>query len=371
MSNGWDRLSEGAQFGRDARFPHASCGASVPAGPGQWSNPASKCLKHLMWVMTEYDDMRFRLEHEGGGRGLLGEITQVLGKEVRVSGPYGERNVCLGKPDMLRKSLLEVGLPEVIFSVRRIEYGMPTYYLCRVRRDWYGMYCLIVEDLYMSHDYPLLDRRFARLMTGGHEQFYLRLSTFRGETGRILSDGGTASGVEIDMFLYSLGRCVFQAAWHSDQRFAFLVSGGLGVPSLRHAVELLYLTLSSDLSALRRLVSGEMTRFFRECHPNPGIIRLLAILDSLDANDMGALAKRGLEAYRRLSRQMNRFLDTEIRWNGEGAAPIQMWKPVIANIGRLSMVANRFHRDESATIALRELENVSLACMNELLDMTV
>ena len=44
-------------------------------------------------------------------------------------------------------------------DVRQLDSRMPVYFLCRLRKDYWSEYSLIVEDLYRSPGYPLTDER--------------------------------------------------------------------------------------------------------------------------------------------------------------------------------------------------------------------
>jgi hypothetical protein len=88
----------------------------------------------------------------------------------------------------------------------------------------------------------------------------------------------------------------------------------------------------------------------------------------MDAAAMSSLAKTGLEMYKRLSHHVNTFLMTPVRWQAGQKADIPLWKPVIANVGRLHMIAGTVARNKKAIRAIRLVEDESMACMNALLD---
>lgn len=339
-------------------------GTSYHGMPGYWPEG----LQELTALLRRYDALRRTLEQSGGGLDALAHLTRLLNYKCSLAGPYGEEQVMLSRPDQLRAALSAVGQSDIKFNVRRLENRLPAYYVARIHLDWWGIYSLIVEDIHLSPGYPLLDRRFARVMQGGKERHYLRLSLFREAVAPLLSCAGEALDRRKDTFLYELGRCIFQGAWHIDQRFAFLFSEAFELPRLRNAFELVYLCLSCDLSALRRFLTPEMEAFFDVCHPNPGIGRLLAGLASMNAADMGGVKQRALEGYRRLVTGINEAVAMEIPWASAWRGPMPLWKIVVANINRLDLVRNQVGQEPDVKAIITGLDETAGACMNEVLE---
>lgn len=339
-------------------------GTSYHRRPGYWPEG----LQDLTALLCKYDEVRRTLEQSGGDLEVISYLTYLLSNKCSIAGPLGEEMIMLSQPDQLRSALLKVGQSDIKFNVRRLDHGLPAYYVARVHLDWWGIYSLIVEDIHLSHGYPLLDKRFARITQAGREHYYLRLSLFREVITPLFSCAGEELGMRKDTFLYELGRCIFQGAWHIDQRFAFLFSETFELPRLRNAFELVYLCLSCDLSALRRFLTPEMQAFFDICHPNPGISRLLANLESMNAATMGDVKHRALEAYRQLISGINEAFAVEMSWASSWHGPVPLWKIVVANINRLEMVREQIGHESNMKEVIQMLDEVAGACMNEVLE---
>lgn len=340
-----------------------SC-TSYHGSPGYWPEG----MQDLTSLLCRYDAVRHTLEQSGGGLEMVSYLTHLLNYKCSITGPLGEEKVMLSQPDYLRSALVNVGQSDIKFNVRRLDHGLPAYYVARIHLDWWGIYSLIVEDIHLSPGYPLLDRRFARIMQSGRERYYLRLSLFREAVGPLFSSAGEELGLRKDTFLYELGRCIFQGAWHLDQRFAFLFSETFEVPRLRNAFELIYLCLSSDLSALRRFLTPEMQAFFDVCHPNPGISRLLACLGSMNAAAMGDVKHRALDAYRHLVNGINEAFAAELPWPASWHGPIPLWKIVVANINRLEKVREQIGREPGLAGVIQGLDAVARTCIAGVLE---
>ena len=324
-------------------------------------------LQELLKTLREYDLLRLILEKRGGNMKLVTAITQLLDAKVHVSGPYGRQEVSLNRPDALRSALGMVGQTDVKFNIRRLEHGLPAYYIARIHRDWWGIYSLIVEDVHLSPGYPLLDPRFARIMTVGRERYYLRLSLFREQVAAMFTGNEKEIRTQADALLYDLGRCVFQGAWHTDQRFAFVFANVFNLPQLRNAIELVYLSLSCDLSALRRFLTPAMQQFFDDCYGNPGISQLLHQLETMTGTEMNEISQRGLEAYQQLANAMNNALAEEIRWTSSWQGAMPLWKIVVANVNRLDTVKKQLVIDHAIDSVIMTLEESATECAKMIL----
>lgn len=325
-------------------------------------------LKSLCMVLCEYDMRRKVLETKGGSAEYMKKITALLCMETQISGPFGKQVISLNKPDALRSALTGVGQSDVKLNIRRLNYGLPVYYLARTHNDWWGLYSLIVEDIHMSPDYPLLDRRFARIMKRGKEHYYLRLSLFRQQVIEMLKDNGENTDFKVNSLLYDLGRSIFQGSWHTDQRFAFAFADTFGILKLRNTIELVYLSLSCDLSALRRSLTPSMHTFFETCYTNPNISRLLNQLESMTGKEMSEISQRGLVAYQQLTAEMNRVLATEFEWRTSWLGPVPLWKIVVANVSRLDIVAKQLGADPVMKKTIMQLEESAEKCANLILE---
>lgn len=310
--------------------------------------PLQPLLEHL----ALYDARRRTLEVEGGDLADVRAVTELLTRRVALRGRYGERQAALADPAGLRAALADLGHGDLHADIRQRPSGMPVYYLCRVCRDYWSEYSLVVEDLYRSAGYPMLDERFVRLMAGGHETYYLRLSQFRGAAG--------GESDEADDLLYHAGRHVFQAAWHEDQRPGVLIAGAFGLRSLREAVEVLYLCLSGELCALRGATDARLLAFFESAYPQPAIRSFLVRLGGLDGAAINGLPRCALGLYARLSAALGRFLAIEVPW-GHRRTRVPLYKLVFANLARLGAVAAALAGEPPVGAAARRLEEEAAA----------
>jgi hypothetical protein len=322
-------------------------------------------LRSLMDHLREYDTRRVRLEREGGRVSDLRIISNLLNSSVPVNSRFGIRKVTLTNPGSLRNVVRDIDF-DLHMDVRQRHNQMPVYYLCRVRRDYWGEYSLVVEDLYMSPGYPLTDRRFVKLMETGHEVYYLRLSQFRERAADMARENGSAPKWKVDDILYDLGRHVFQAAWHEDQRLAVMAATQLGLPRFHHAIELLYLCLSGELCELRNAVNESMFRFFEEIYPQPAIRAFLEVLSDLDGGMLNDLPQRAGNLYGRLSRAFSRFIGTEVIW-GHRNLQIPLWKILYGNFSRFDLAEKRLMGDKELVAAALRLETESQAVINQML----
>lgn len=314
-------------------------------------------IKRMQW----YDTARLDLEREGGAIADLKNITTTLNTPMTLRGRYACKEVRLTDQGSLRGILWDIDT-DLHLDVRLRATGMPAYYLCRTRADYWSEYSLIVEDLYMSPGYPVTDERFINLMHAGHEVFFLRLSPFRdGAQAMSNSEDDTAT----DALLYSLGRHVFQAAWHEDQRLGIMAANHLELTSFRYAIELLYLCLGAELCELRGAVTERMLKFFEAVYPQPAIRAFLKMLATLDGGALNELPQRARQHYKRLLAAFSQFLATEIPW---GARPQQMplWKVLYGNFSRLDAIGSALRQDPALVRASTKLDRAAVAVVSEL-----
>jgi len=327
-----------------------------------------EALAPLITQLREYDILRLKLEVEGGSvRELLNPIAGALANPLRLVGRYEEKVVQLKNQSALREMVKDIDYDlHLDIRLRSTRIPMPVYYLCRIHRDYWREYSLIVEDLYMSPGYPLTDPRFVRFMSEGHEVYFLRLSQFRdGVDGKGNGDGRETSR-KTDTFLYDLGRHVFQAAWHEDQRLGVAVADTLGLPQFREAVELLYLCLSGELCELRGTVKEPMLRFFGEVYPNAAIRIFLGKLAALEGDRLNDMPRRAADLYKRLANAFRAFLATEVVW-GPLKLQTPLWKLLYGNVSRFPLIGRALKRAQRMSEAAAGLEKVSQAVINELL----
>lgn len=322
--------------------------ATVPA-------EASVALRPLIARLERLDRQRRRLEERGGRPADVSGLTQLLKRPIELQGPWGRQLVSLLKRSELRHGVQEVAGWDVHVDVRLVDSRLPTYYLCRVRRDYWAEQSLVVEDLYRSPGYPADDERFVRLMQSGHELYFLRVSPYRAQAATLLGELGEANDRwAVDRYLWHLGRHVLSAAWHEDQRLAAGVAQHFGVPALKDAQEALYLCLTAELCELRGAADEAVRRFFIQCYPQVAIQRLLERLGDLPGDELNELPRRAMKQYRRLSEGFVRFLQTKAP-SGQTGHTVELAKLVFANTGRLGLIAAQLRdvqavQDAAATL---------------------
>jgi hypothetical protein len=312
------------------------------------SRTLHKRLEPLFERFRDYDRRRLKLEREGGSIQDLQQIREVLQSPVTLTGCGRRERVTLEGQDDLCWAVRTVGDYALRLTVRVLDTGMPAYYLCRVHSDFWTDYVLVLEDLYMSPGYPLIDERFVKLMRSGRDTFHLRLAPLRPLAAAHLEDCGE-EGSATDRILKRIGKNVLQAAWHEDQRPGLLVAEHLDIPELRDAIELIYLVLSADLCYLRSIVDDDMMAFFTNVYPQPAIRTGLSMLTRLDGAELNELPDRALRLYARLSNSFSNLLHTEALW-GETQVTMPLYKLVFANFTRMAEVG----RTLSTTPAVRE-----------------
>ena len=189
-------------------------------------------------------------------------------------------------------------------------------------------------------------------MRHGHEVYHLRLSPFRSKTEMILAG---QKNLRVDDLLSKVGRHIFQAAWHEDQRLGVLVAQEFGLPLFHQAIEVLYLCLSGELCEIRGAVDETVFRFFREVYPQPGIHGFLKLLPHLEGGDLTRLTQEALGLYAILSQAFKHFLSLKVEWGfRQELVPLQ--KLVFANFSRLPLVAGPLAKNPEVSLAKEVLE---------------
>ncbi len=291
-------------------------------------------LAPLVHRLERYDRTRQKLEQTGGRTSDLERLLRFLQSPFEVTCRGRTTQITLAKPSTVRDALYDAG-SGVHMQVRQRVTKLPVYYLCRTRRDYWQEYGMVVEDLYVSPDYPMVDDRFVTLMNGSHETYFLRLSPLRERAHALL---GEASGRhQLDDLLLGAGRHVFEAAWHEDQRLGVEIARHLGLPRFAQAIELLYLCLSGELCELRAAIDERMLAFFEVVYPQPAVRGFLELLTRLDGGAMGDLPQRALRLYARLSAAFNQFLSLQVPW-GEAGGATALGKLCFANFPRIALV---------------------------------
>ncbi len=320
-------------------------------------------LEPLLARLRAYDSSRNQLEKFGGAIEDLKIITAILTGKFVLEGSFMEHAVSLSDPEGISSALFNTGVYGLHFDVRVLPNGMPVFYLCRRRNDFWAEYSLVVEDLYTSPGYRFPDERFVKLMEFGHETYFLRLSQFRQRIIEYLPVLKTEGSV--DEMLNNLGRHVFQAAWHEDQSPGYSCSFHFGMPSFRHAIELLYLCLSGELCELRSAADSRMLRFFEVVYPQPAIRNFLNLLQDLDGSALNAIPKRALGYCGTLSKAFRQFLSIEIPW-GHRRTNVPMHKLVFGNFSRLHLVSTELGEEAAVRAAANRLDQASQSIIEQL-----
>lgn len=332
------------------RQPHAATGIAA-----ERRELLDAILEPFIETLRQYDEKRQEIEQKGGKVSDLQKITNLLNQEQRLclNGNLLDKWLQLSKPEEMRQTLRWLH-SQLYLDVRQRQSRMPVYYLCRIHRDFWAEHSLIVEDVYMSPGFPVSDERFIQLMDQGHEVFFLRMAQFR---EKILShDSMMIRGADaLDSLLYDLGRYVFQASWHEDQRLAFAVAECFNLPLFQEAIMLLYLILGGELCALRSGVTPAMMEFFNSIYRNRALYGLLTILPDMEGKQMNDLPKQAIEKYKQLTKAFHQFLAKEIEW-GQKRLKLPLWKIIYSNYSRLKFVQNELKNNPQLDKIKCELE---------------
>ncbi|NQT53714.1 hypothetical protein HQ576_16775 [bacterium] len=350
--------------------PTSTGSGYVFAAPIRYGDPHD-ALAPLIQQLHAYDSMRRRLETEGGHVGDLTTVAKTLGEPLRIAGNYHTCEASLTDQAALQAAVRGVGW-DIKLAVRQLDSRMPAYYLCRVHRDYWSEYSLIVEDYYRSPGYPMLDERFVPLMHMGHETYHLRLSQFRRHVAAMTGDGRRT-----DEVLYNLGRQVFQAAWHDDQRVGMLTAKHFGLTHFADAIELLYLCLSGDLCELRSAVDEPMRLFFDVVYSQPAIGAFLKRLAVLDGGVLNEIPQQALRQYAELLRAFGAFIQIEVPWGARSLRPplgrrclrVPLYRLIFGNMSRLGRVAKALGDVDEVRRAAAALEATAQRIIDQILAM--
>ena len=238
-----------------------------------------RLLGPLLNILSKYDDRRIMLELYGGRTQDLIDLTNIIRRPVKIHDSFNTHQFSLSDPASIKYFLNCTCGFDFHLDIRMLDTGMPVYYLSRVKRDYWSEYSLIIEDIYISPGYSFIDKRFAKLMSSGHESYFLRISTLREAAERLFYSAEKHIYDDLDEFLYTVGKHVFQAAWHEDQRPGMLCAENLGLINFPRAVELLYLCLSGELCELRSKIDPSIIDFFIKVYEQPAIHDFLKRLE--------------------------------------------------------------------------------------------
>ncbi len=341
---------------------------SVATAPKVYSG--KKGLKELIQTTKQYDKRYEQLACRGGTTRDLNMLTGTLEKKFIISGGRYSFKAHLSNPESVLCALEKTGHHDIFFEVRRLQHGLPVYYICRAVHDDWGVYGLVVEDLHRSDRYVLEDPRFATLYQNSNTIICLRVSMFREQTARMFGEENKSKQPETDHLLYLLGRYILQGMWHVDQRFAFKVAEAFQLPNLKQTVELIYLCLSCDLGMLRGLPEAEVRRFFKDIYPHNGLSVFLTRLPRITGRQLGLVSEKALLCYLEVNRLFNDFLKTEIHTHTLQSQKLPLWKLILGNIPRLPLIAAQTTTEESLCLSRNLLEKEAIACTDRLLETT-
>ncbi|MDP8256304.1 MAG: hypothetical protein P9M14_11185 [Candidatus Alcyoniella australis] len=336
------------------------------------SGDLKKILKPLIEKIKAYDKRRLVLQQEGGSLFDLGMIAALLSANFELGDNFGKHVVSLTKLNTIKTALISINGFDLSIQVRQLATHMPVYYLCRIHRDYWSEYGLIVEDLYISPDYPMHDDRFVKLMSTGHETYYLRLAQFRERMKhlpaiRAIKGDQWRIDRQTDELLYLLGRHVFQAAWHEDQRLGVLAARHFNMPCFQRAIELLYLCLSGELCELRAVASGDLFEFFEKVYRQPAIVAFMACLKRVPGSALNDIPRVALRQFSKLGKAFSAFLRTEVVW-GSRQTKVPLHKLVFANVNRMHLVAGNLGENPEVRKASTKLETQSRRIIDVILD---
>lgn len=324
-------------------------------------------LAPMILRLGRFDELRLAVAAEGGNVAILEEMTEILSRPTKIeSGPI-KFEVALTEPNKVRTALSALHY-DLHFEVRQPGTLLPVYYLCRARWDYWLEYGLVVEDLYVSPGYPGHDERVVKLMRFGHEVYYVCLGQFRARMAETMYGdrrGSRGTSQKIDGLLYRLGRRVFQAMWHEDQRPAIAASVVFHLDRFQQALELLYLCLTGSLCELRGAANAEFFRFFTDVYPQPAVCAFLKMLESVDGGVLASFPQKAFPLYRRLSTSFGSFLKKEVAW-GDRKLNLPLYKILFGNFSHLDIVQNVLAGNEEVEKAARALEEVSGAVIGEI-----
>lgn len=326
-------------------------------------------VRPLVERLQHYDSLRIEVERTPSAGDTLNDIANALQEPIEFCNSWGESaKASLVDPVSVRRALRDISLDLKLQVRRLVTTGMPVYLLARVRSDFWNEYSLQVEDLFMSLNYPVPDRRFVRLTDNGREVAYLRLADFRAPAARLIPEGSTDEDYRVDAILYDAARGVLQAAFHEDQQVAMAVARAFGLPMLLSAVELIYLVLTADLCQLRTAIDETLLQFFQRVYPQAAISAFLnRLLEMTEGREIDDLPDRAQNWHRTLSRAFRDWLRIEVPWGSGRKTKTPIWKLTLANLSRLQPVADRL-RDE--TIVEKATERLAGVAERVIVEMT-
>jgi hypothetical protein len=342
------------------------------AGSNHYAYPPLRdpkiAVRPLVEKLGQYDRMRAVLEQQGTDRGFWKAMTEVLSEKIVLRSDWFRYAVALTEPEAVKSAVRAIHY-DLHLEIRQRSTLIPAYYLCRTKWDYWSEYGLIVEDLYASPGYPFHDERLVKLMQAGHEVYYLRLARMRHSAAAMFK--GIASLPRLsqltDELLYEVGRYIFRAIWHEDQKPALAACGAFSLVRFRQAMELLYLCLSGDLCELRGALTERFFKFFKCVYPQPALGALLHRIQEADGATLAALPQKVRPLYSQLSAAFSSFLKQEVLWR-EGRSPLPLFKVLFGNLSRLELLPEMLKGDSVLKAAVEKLEKESGAIIGKILE---
>jgi hypothetical protein len=332
------------------------------------SDNLKNILMPLIDIFTYYDRMRITLEEKETDFHFWEKMTEVLSKRITIRTDCGWYDVKLKHPVSVKKAVRCIHY-DLHVEIRQRSNLLPVYYLCRTKCDYWSEYGLIVEDLYASPGYPFHDERLVKLMQNNHEVYYLRLAQMRNEASAMFKgiESGSLLSHRTDELLYEVGRYVFQAIWHEDQKPALAACSAFGIERFRQAMELLYLCLSGDLCNLRGVLTEQVFQFFTCVYPQPALVALLRMIQEADGATLAALPQRVKPLYFRLSRAFGSFLKKDVTWKN-GRNPVPLYKILFGNLSRLELLPAMLKDNGDVNEAVAKIGKESDVIIDKILD---
>jgi hypothetical protein len=317
-------------------------------------------LEPLISHLKKVDQHRFDLYNKSISLNKLRAYKSLMAEPVALSAGCDSVQFSLLEHTKFERLVSSLGLWDIQLQVRRCKFTFPKYLICETTDNYDSGYGLVLAEYFRSFDYGIEDERFIRLMSGGHEKYYIMMEPFREK----LSSGSRFSSSQIETVLKAAGENYLQTAWHDDQMVSFLVADHLKIQVLKEAIEILYLVLGADLSSLRGNYTPEMKSFFSDVFPRKSIGLMLEKTENLTAKEFQNIEEKARFWYSELNSCFASFLSTKIEFKG---CRMPAYKLIFANIFRLNLVSNAILRNPEIKAAIKIIKSTSYAALKDLL----